>query len=83
MLMRKSNSVDAFYLASLFSLRSSISMCSTCRSAGSGEGLMDDRIGRVVATIGVDRAAAERADELIRLDAASHSRGRTTCMAGA
>jgi hypothetical protein len=44
---------------------------------------MDDRIGRVVATIGVDRAAAEQADGFIRLDAASHSRGRTTCMAGA
>ena len=44
---------------------------------------MDDRIGRLVATTGVDRAAAEQADYLILLGAVSHGRVCATCMAGA
>jgi hypothetical protein len=44
---------------------------------------MDDRIGRLDAITGVDRAAAEQADSLILLDAASHTCVRATCMAGA
>ena len=43
---------------------------------------MDDRIGRLVATTGVDRAAAEQADGLILRDAGSHTRVCATCRAG-
>ena len=39
---------------------------------------MDDRIGRLVAITGADRAAAEQADGLILLDAAPHTRVRAT-----
>jgi hypothetical protein len=44
---------------------------------------MDDRIGRLVAITGVDRAAAEQAESLILLDAALHTHVRVTRMAGA
>src|SRR5262245_13110593 len=33
----------------------------TCRECGAGEGPMNDRIGRLVASDGVDRTAAEKA----------------------
>jgi hypothetical protein len=36
-------------------------MPETCRECGAGEGLMDELIGRLVANVGVDRAAAEKA----------------------
>jgi hypothetical protein len=44
---------------------------------------MGDRIGRLVATTGVDRAAAGQAEGLILLNAASLARVCSTCTAGA
>jgi hypothetical protein len=40
-------------------------MAETCRECGAGEGLMDELIGRLVANVGVDRAAAEKAVGII------------------
>jgi len=37
----------------------------TCRERGAGEGQMDELIGRLVANVGVDRAAAEKAVGII------------------
>src|SRR5271168_1615899 len=40
-------------------------MAQTCRQCGTGEGIMDELIGRLVADIGIDRAAAEKAVGII------------------
>jgi hypothetical protein len=40
-------------------------MAETCRKCGDGVGVMDELIGRLVADLGVDRAAAEKAVGII------------------
>ena len=49
----------------LFSQRSPLTIWLTCRECGAGEGQMDELIGRLVAMIGVDRTAAEKAVGII------------------
>ncbi len=51
----------------------------TCRECGAGEGQMDDRIGRLAASFGVDRTATERAVGIVerRPIGCAPSRART------
>src|SRR3984885_2968107 len=53
------------YRHSLVTWRLNVQYDATCRERGTGEGIMDELIGRLVADVGIDRPTAEKAVGII------------------